>query len=235
MKQLAYAMLALLFITQACTPKVKTQIVKQYAPLGKNEEVIVFERGQFYPEDAEEVGTIKISDSGFTTECTYEMVLENARVQARKAGGNAVAITEHSLPDFGSSCHRIKAKILRMNDPKAFLQAVTNTIEDKDIALLHVYRPGGMGTLVGYNLFLGDSLICRVKNNWKETLVIKKSSSTTIWAKTETKAEIPIRIDLGHEYFIRCGLDMGAFVGRPTLYLVNAESGRLEFDSVKGK
>lgn len=228
-------MLALLFMLQACTPKVNTQIAKQYPPLNKGEEIIVFHHGEIFPEDSEELGTIKITDSGFTTECTYEIVIENAKSQARKAGGNAVAITEHTPPNFGSTCHRIKAKILRLADPEGFVKEVNNIIEEKDIAVLHIYRFGGMGSLVGYNLYLGDSLICRVKNNWKETLIIKKSGSTTLWAKTETKVEIPIQLDLGHEYFIRCGINMGAMVGRPSLNLVNAKTGRIEFDSVKGK
>jgi hypothetical protein len=115
--------------TLACAPKVRTQIGKNYSPLGEYEEIIVFGLGERFPAGAEELGTVRISDTGFTLACTYEIVIEKAKIQARKAGGNALVITEHKAPNFfGSSCHQIQAKIIRLP-----------------------------------------------KNNWKQTLIIKKS------------------------------------------------------------
>ena len=236
MKLLTFGMLALMGILSACAPKVNTQVGKTYSPLGEDEEIIVFGLTESFPEEAEELGTVRISDTGFTLACTYEIVIEKAKTQARKAGGNALVITEHKTPNaLGSSCHRIQAKIIRIPNPQDFVQEEDNTIEDKNIALLHIYRFGGMGSLVGYNLYLGDSLICRVKNNWKETLVIKKSGRNILWAKTEAKSEVPIVIDLGREYYIRCGIAMGAMVGRPTIALVGSKTGQVEFISVKDK
>ncbi|MDR2146670.1 MAG: DUF2846 domain-containing protein, partial [Tannerella sp.] len=85
-----------------------------------------------------------------------------------------------------------------------------------DCALLHIYRPGSMmGMAISYDLHLGDEVIFRVKNKSKTTIRITEEGLKTLWAKTETREELPVDIQLGHEYYIRCGLGMGAFVGRP--------------------
>src|SRR5687767_5160528 len=99
----------LLFILQGCAPKVRTQLVKNYPASERGQEIVVFELGESYPEDSEEIGTVKVTDTGFTLRCTYEIALEKAKFQARKAGGNALVITEHKTPSaLGSSCHRIE-------------------------------------------------------------------------------------------------------------------------------
>jgi hypothetical protein len=56
-----------------------------------------------------------------------------------------------------------------------------------------------------------------------------------LWAKTETREEIPINIELGREYYVRCSVRMGAFVGRPQLELVDPQFGKYEFDKIPWK
>ncbi len=105
-----------LILLQSCSPKINTQITKTYPTLSYNEEVKVFGLKTVLPQNIEIIGTIKIGDTGFTLNCNYETVLENAKIEARKIGGNAIKITEHSFPNLLSSCHRIKADILRIKD-----------------------------------------------------------------------------------------------------------------------
>jgi len=108
-----------LLLLAACSPRVNTSISKTYPPLDYKEEVKVFSLVDKYPENAIEIGTVKVGDSGFSVKCGYDLALDNIKLQARKAGGNAVKITEHKPPDFLSSCHRITAKILRIeNQPQ---------------------------------------------------------------------------------------------------------------------
>lgn len=105
-----------LILLQSCSPKINTQITKTYPTLGYNEEVKVFGLKTVLPQNIEIIGTIKIGDTGLTLNCNYETVLENAKIEARKIGGNAIKITQHTFPDLLSSCHRIKADILRVED-----------------------------------------------------------------------------------------------------------------------
>ncbi len=108
--------LLFLFLFSACSPKVNTQITKTYPTLSYNEEVKVFGLKTVIPSNIEVIGSIKIGDTGFTLNCNYQTVLENAKIEARKIGGNAIKITDHSFPDLLSSCHRIKANILKIDN-----------------------------------------------------------------------------------------------------------------------
>lgn len=234
MKQSFFYLIALLLLG-ACSPKIARQINSKYPPLDYKEEVVVFNLEDPVPTQSEELGAIKIGDTGFSTNCNYTVVIEAAKLEARKAGGNAIQIIQHQLPDFASSCHRIVAKVLRVTDLSSVPQKMNsvNLPDNADYALLHIYRTSGVGALVGYDLYLGDSIICRVKNSWKKTIRVKKDGLNSLWARTEVKEEIPVNIKMGEEYYIRCGITMGAFVGRPSIQLVNNEIGSAEYRAIK--
>ena len=103
-----------------------------------------------------------------------------------------------------------------------------------DCVLLHFYRPGSMmGAAISYNLYLDDEVIFRVKKKSKTTLKITSEGLKTFWAKTESRAELPVDVQLGQEYYIRCGLGMGAFVGRPRLEIVDNKTGKSEFAKIR--
>jgi hypothetical protein len=102
-----------------------------------------------------------------------------------------------------------------------------------DCALVHIYRPGSMvGVAISYTLHLDDEEIFRVKNKSKTTIRFTSGGALTLWAKTETKAELPMDIQLGEEYYVRCGVGMGAFVGRPKIELVDNRIGQMEFNKI---
>ncbi|MDR3140485.1 MAG: hypothetical protein LBU37_01965 [Tannerellaceae bacterium] len=204
------------------------------------EDVKVFGVEDIEPDDAELLGTVKIDDSGFSTNCGLDVVIDKAKTEARKIGGNAIKITKHTPPSiWGSSCHQITADILKVDKIENY--TVSTAIADSslisaDYALLHIYRhSSGAGAMVGFDLHLGDSIICRVNNKWKETVKIDKDGLNTLWARTESKAEIPIDIRFGNEYYIRCSVTVGAFVGRPKLELVDNKTGKLDFQSIPEK
>ncbi len=229
--------LMLLLIINGCGPKVSTVIGKSYPLLDYRDEVIVIGLEEPEPANSEVLGEVKIGDSGFTIECDYQTVTETAKLEARKAGGNAIKITQHATPSvFGSNCHRITAKILRIKDTGAYLKSKkVDSISDVDYAVLNIYRYSGAGSLVGYDLYLEDSVICRVKNNFKTTIHIARQGLSRLWARTETKDEILIDFKHGRTYYLRCGLTMGILVGHPTLELIENDKARLEFESFKAK
>lgn len=228
--------LALLLI--ACSPKITTKLTKAYQPLAFSENVMVYSLEEQAPISAENLATVKIGDSGFTTDCSMETVLEKAKLEARKIGGNAIKIIKHTPPNlWGSSCHQITALILKAdaNNLKndASISKVDSAMLKSGYALIHIYRHSGMGALVGYDLHLADSVICRVSNKSKTTVKVTKDGLMSLWARTEVKKEIPLEVKFGYEYYIRCGLEMGAFVGRPSIELVDKQTGKYEFESIK--
>jgi hypothetical protein len=229
--------LAALFAVVSCAPKVSKTITRSYPPLDYREDVLVLDIQTPVPNNAIEIGTIRIGDSGFSTDCGWNTVIEEAKTEARKAGGNAIKITEHKPPSMASTCHRIKALILYIDnvDEIDAFSKTNDEAADWDYALLHIYRFGGTGALVNYDVYLGNEVICRAKNNWKTTIETRTFGRNSIWASTESKAELPINIEPGREYYIRCGIDMGIMVGRPSLQLVDNKAGKVEFNTVKSK
>jgi len=230
---------SVLFLT-SCSAKLTSSMQKTYAPLDYKEEVRVFEINEQVPPDAEKLGTIKIGDSGFSTDCDYATVLDKAKTESRKVGGNALKITSHESPDIWSSCHRITAEVLKIDGIENYavgakMVNIDSTLIGADYAIINVYRPSGVGALVNYDLYLGDSVICRVKNNFCESIMIYKDGLNSLWAKTEAKSEIPINVVFGTIYYVRCGISMGAFVGRPKLEMVDNKIGKTEFNSIQQK
>jgi len=119
------------------------------------------------------------------------------------------------------------------NKPKEIeLQRSDNQFSG-DYALLHIYRPNSMvGRIVSYDLHLDDEVVFLVKNESKTTIRITSEGTKTLWAKTESKVKLPVDIQFGHEYYIRCGVKMGLVVGRPTLKIVDNGEGKEQYDKI---
>lgn len=226
-----------LILFSSCNPKISTSISRSYPPLDYKQDILVIGLDQSEPDNSEVLGQVKIGDTGFSTKCSYDIVIDKAKLEARKAGGNAIKIIEHTPPFvMGSSCHRITAKILKVENIENYTPKVEEEVLlDVDYAILNVYRYRGAGALISYDLYLGDSVICRVKNNFKTTIHIKKDGLNSLWAKTEAKSEVPIDVVMGKTYYLRCGITMGAFVGHPKLELIDSKIGKSEFESFKAK
>lgn len=236
MKNYILGSVLITFFLFSCGPRVVTNLAHRYETLDYKAKVVILDLDEAIPSEAEELGEIKLGDTGFSIKCSYDVVIERLKFEARKVGGNALKITAHKSPSLASSCHRITAKILRISNVDTYENDEQEPfIEGADYAVLNVYRYPGFGSLIGYNLYLNDSIICRVKNNFKRTIQIKESGQDTIWAKTESKKSIPITIEKGKSYFLRCGIEMGFFVGKPTLELVDYKTGKKEFKSFKAK
>jgi hypothetical protein len=116
MKKGLILFVSLLLVFSSCDPRVTTQLYKRYPPLNPQDNVIILGLSDLIPDDAEILGELKIGDTGFSVDCNYEIVIMLAKTEARKVGGNAIKITYHAFPDFVSTCHRIQAKILKINE-----------------------------------------------------------------------------------------------------------------------
>ncbi|MBK0401779.1 energy transducer TonB [Adhaeribacter sp. BT258] len=97
-----------------CAPSVKVTDSRQPSTTitAGSRNVTVLEHGQPRPNEAESLGIVRISDTGFSTNCSYPEVLKLAREATLKAGGNAMQILQHQTPDSWSTCHRIEVAML---------------------------------------------------------------------------------------------------------------------------
>ena len=109
-----------------------------------------------------------------------------------------------------------------------------NTTTNGEYATLYIYRLKKIfGALMDYDIHLGNAVICHAPNNWKTIIKVSTFGTNVIWAKTESKVEIPINLEPGGVYYIRCGVKMGLVVGRPVLKLVDKSIGEVEFSSIE--
>lgn len=106
---------ALLFIT-GCAPSVYTNIQKSYPARIEGSTVLVYDITDSLPEPAELLGSISIQDSGFSVNCNYEAVMQRAKDETNKIGGNGLRLLLHKEPSLASSCHRIAADMLLFPD-----------------------------------------------------------------------------------------------------------------------
>lgn len=105
-------LLFLVVLTTGCGPSVKSAMLSSGPSISPTVEVQVIPLYKLIPEDAILLGSVKVGDTGFSMNCNYETVIERAKLEARKHGGNAIKLTKHVTPDILSSCHRIEASIL---------------------------------------------------------------------------------------------------------------------------
>ncbi len=229
-----------LSVCVSCSPKVMTSVSSSREPLQPDAPIAVIGLSGTVPDEAETLGTVKIGDTGFTTNCSYDAVIVRVKEAARAAGGNAVKITRHRLPSaMGSTCHRIEADILYLpaeflaGQESAYLPRPDSALLAEGCAMIHFYRFSGSGFLVGYDIHVGDETIARIGNNSKETLKIRALGETTFWARTEARAEVTIPVEAGYHYYIRCGVGMGVMVGRPDLEWVEPRIGQREYESIR--
>lgn len=221
-----------------CSPKITSSVTAAHTPLAKDAEVLVLEIDAPMPENAEVLGQIKIGDTGFTTKNgNYAAVLNIAKDEARKAGGNVVKITEHKSPDMLSSMHRIKAVILRVDD----LSALSDDISDVEIsthpdyAVIYFYRESGAGALVSYDVYVGDTKVYRSRPDTKAEVKLYEDGDVEVWAKTEAKEVLPLTVRKGMDYYIRTSVSPGIMIGRPDMEILSSEAGRVEYESIKDK
>lgn len=101
-------------VLYSCAPTISTTSIQNYNQLNPQDNVLVYSEGETLPNDIKIIGKTKIGDSGFTTNCGFDVMIEKAKNEARKIGANAIIITQHILPSvWGSSCHLIKADLVK--------------------------------------------------------------------------------------------------------------------------
>ncbi|MDR3268839.1 MAG: hypothetical protein LBT83_07220 [Tannerella sp.] len=131
-------------------------------------------------------------------------------------------------PVLLTNCGSKKAASASYGDPQSSEYALTG-----DCALLHIYRPGAMaGALIKYDLKLGGETVFRATNKSKTTVRVTREGAHTLSARTEAATELPIDIQFGNEYYIRCGLRMGIAIGRPKIEIVDSRTGKAEFGKI---
>lgn len=112
------AVAALLLLT-SCSPKIQTSVLKRYPARSEGSPVVVYRLADSValPAETEVLGVVNVEDGGFTTGCSYDKVLQLAKEQVNRHGGNGLYLTWHKEPSaLGSSCHQLGGEMLLLPD-----------------------------------------------------------------------------------------------------------------------
>lgn len=115
-----YSIYFLSFILIACSPKLKSNVETSLPPLSKDALVVVLDIEDDQNITDNLVGTLETNHGGWNGHCTYYENIINLKVLAREAGANLVKISEHKLPTSNNTCHRLKANIYNVSNPKRY-------------------------------------------------------------------------------------------------------------------
>lgn len=120
------------FLCIACAPKLKSSITKTFPPLSDEALVVVLDISDDQSIKGEVVGDVQANHDGWKGTCTYYENIKNLKTLSRQAGANLLKITEHLLPSGTNTCHRLKAKIYKVDDPKIY-EAKIHWSEDRKL------------------------------------------------------------------------------------------------------
>ncbi|MAN25785.1 MAG: hypothetical protein CMH14_00470 [Mesonia sp.] len=107
-KEILFIMTAIIIGLSGCSPKISSNITNPKSTLSSNEEVAFLNVEDPLPENLVKIGELRFQDSGFSTDCSFNSLLNKARIEARKNGANIVKVTNKKKPDLWSSCYRLK-------------------------------------------------------------------------------------------------------------------------------
>ena len=122
MKQTYLFLLALLLAS--CSPRVVTDMLTNEWPATKPDSVYVFHKNDHIPTGSQEIGKVKVVDTGFSLKGSFNQVMQKAINATAEKGGNGLVITEHRWPDGRSTIHRIWGTMLHIPE-SAFAESET--------------------------------------------------------------------------------------------------------------
>ncbi len=97
----------------SCSPKITSNFTNAQPKLSIDEKVALLDIGHKLPKNISKVGTIRFQDSGFSTDCSFNSLMNQARIEARKNGANIVKVIDKKKPGLWSSCYRLKIELYK--------------------------------------------------------------------------------------------------------------------------
>lgn len=131
-----------------CSPRVVSNIGTRLEPRPADEPVDVAEVGAPEPLGATFLGSVNVTDTGVSMGCNFVQVVDLAKVEVRKAGGNYLALRNHLKPTlFGSSCHQIWGSIYYLDRARQDSLAAIEPIPMRlDLAAMMNTEPSAAGS-----------------------------------------------------------------------------------------
>lgn len=97
----------------SCSPKITSNFINPQPKLSIDEKVALLDIEHDLPNNIMKVGNLRFQDSGFSTDCSFNSLMNKARIEARKNGANIVKVVDKKTPDLWSSCYRLKIELYK--------------------------------------------------------------------------------------------------------------------------
>jgi hypothetical protein len=97
----------------SCSPKISSNFTNPQPKLSLDEKVALLDIDHQLPENIVKIGELRFQDSGFSTDCSFNSLMTQARNEARKNGANIVKVVDKKRPDLWSSCYRLKIELYK--------------------------------------------------------------------------------------------------------------------------
>lgn len=231
MKRFSLFSLVLAILT-SCAPQISVTITGSRPASGPDQTVVVLGLNDSLPAGVETLGTVSVSNNLLGKTCGYAEVIETAKNEVRKAGGNALKIDEHTAPTYesaiGSSFHQIKGRMLRTEHPEAFVALADSAYGpgNVDYALLVLYCPTGYGIYEDYDVYIDGRYLCGVSKFYKNKYRIYRTGKVQLNTNSGLNANMETTLEAGKTYYLNC---------RPgeRFEFVDCEAGNAEYHAIK--
>ncbi|WP_166962274.1 hypothetical protein [Yeosuana marina] len=100
----------------SCSPKITSNFTNPQPKLSIDEKVALLDIEHKLPENITKVGDLRFQDSGFSTDCSFNSLMNKARMEARKNGANIVKVVNKKKPNLWSSCYRLKIELYKYDE-----------------------------------------------------------------------------------------------------------------------
>lgn len=101
-----------------------------------------------------------------------------------------------------------------------------------DYAVIYFYRPGGF-VQTPYTVHLGDQPVFRSKNKAKAAVKVETPGEYEIWAATESRESIVLKVEPGQEYYVKTITKFGVALWRPLIELMAPQAGKADWDAIR--
>ena len=138
-------------LLSSCAPRITTSLIKKGKPLSKTSIVVVYDKNDTLPAATEKLGITKVNENASTSEFDYNSVVEIAKLEASKAGGNAIRIIKHQLPNLLNTGHKVYADILKI-DTSVVRQSLNKKSNESYIKIPYSHWRFALNGGYAYNL-----------------------------------------------------------------------------------
>ena len=113
----------------SCSPKIKSDFSNPQPKLSIEQDVALLDIEHNLPDNILKIGSLKFQDSGFSTDCSFNSLLNQARLTAREKGANIVKVVAKKKPDLWSSCYRLDIDLYKFEGDVSSLPQYKLTLD----------------------------------------------------------------------------------------------------------